>query len=82
MAKRALHSGTGNKTFNNQAQNMPSFRFGNSIQQARICNKHLKKPGGLRHAKEDSINLGRRNAPFRGFADYMSTIEFKKDWRP
>ena len=37
---------------------------------------HLKKLGGLRHAKADSKNLGWHNASFRGFADYMQTDEF------
>ena len=32
--------------------------------------------GGLRHAKLDSINMGWRNASFRGYADYMQTAEF------
>jgi uncharacterized protein (DUF488 family) len=33
--------------------------------------------GGLRRAKPDSINLGWRNASFRGYADYMQTPEFE-----
>jgi uncharacterized protein (DUF488 family) len=37
---------------------------------------HLKKLGGLRHAKADSANLGWHNASFRGFADYMQTDDF------
>jgi uncharacterized protein (DUF488 family) len=37
---------------------------------------HLKALGGLRHAKKDSVNVGWRNASFRGYADYMSTEEF------
>jgi uncharacterized protein (DUF488 family) len=32
--------------------------------------------GGLRHAHKDSINIGWRNASFRGYADYMQTPEF------
>jgi hypothetical protein len=32
--------------------------------------------GGLRHAKSDSLNVGWRNASFRGYADYMQTPEF------
>src|SRR3954447_8079912 len=31
---------------------------------------HLPKLGGLRRAKPDSINVGWRNASFRGYADY------------
>jgi uncharacterized protein (DUF488 family) len=37
---------------------------------------HLPGLGGLRHAKPDSLNLGWRNASFRGYADYMQTPEF------
>lgn len=39
---------------------------------------HMPGLGGLRHAKLDSINMGWRNASFRGFADYMQTPEFKQ----
>ena len=38
----------------------------------------MKELGGLRHAKKDSVNLGWRNASFRGYADYMSTPEFEE----
>ena len=38
---------------------------------------HLKELGGLRHARRDSINLGWRNASFRGYADYMQSPEFE-----
>ncbi len=37
---------------------------------------HMKELGGLRRARADSVNLGWRNASFRGFADYMQTAEF------
>lgn len=37
---------------------------------------HMKDLGGLRHPARDSINLGWRNASFRGYADYMQTPEF------
>jgi uncharacterized protein (DUF488 family) len=37
---------------------------------------HLKELGGLRRAQADSVNLGWRNASFRGFADYMQAEEF------
>lgn len=37
---------------------------------------HLPGLGGLRHAKGDSLNVGWRNASFRGYADYMQTPEF------
>lgn len=39
---------------------------------------HLRKLGGLRHARRDSSNMGWRNASFRGFADYMQTPEFEE----
>jgi uncharacterized protein (DUF488 family) len=39
---------------------------------------HLKTLGGLRHAKKDSVNTGWRNISFRGYADYMSTDEFRQ----
>lgn len=57
----------------------PQFNAENlkqSLKQKHIRYKHLKKLGGFRHANKDSINLGWRNASFRGFADYMATTEF------
>ncbi len=47
------------------------------LRAARIGYVHLKKLGGLRHAKADSKNLGWHNASFRGFADYMQTADFQ-----
>ena len=47
-----------------------------SLKPADIAYVHLKALGGLRHPKKDYINLGWRNASFRGYADYMSTSEF------
>jgi uncharacterized protein (DUF488 family) len=43
------------------------------LRSARIGYVHLRKLGGLRHARRDSPNMGWRNASFRGFADYMQT---------
>jgi uncharacterized protein (DUF488 family) len=43
---------------------------------ARIGYVHLPALGGLRRARTDSVNVGWRNASFRGFADYMQTPEF------
>jgi len=40
---------------------------------------HISGLGGLRRAKEDSLNTGWKNASFRGFADYMQTEEFEKN---
>ena len=48
-----------------------------SLQTHGIQYIHLKDLGGLRHAKKDSVNLGWRNASFRGYADYMATQEFR-----
>ena len=49
-----------------------------SLKQNGIRYKHLKKLGGLRHSRKDSVNLGWRNLSFRGYADYMSTPEFSE----
>jgi Protein of unknown function, DUF488 len=46
------------------------------LRAARIGYLHLRKLGGLRHARRDSLNMGWRNSSFRGFADYMQTSEF------
>ena len=59
----------------------PQFNSGTlqlSLKKEHIRYKHLKKLGGLRHSKKDSINLGWRNVSFRGFADYMATPEFSE----
>src|SRR6266487_969115 len=48
-----------------------------SLQQAGIAYKHLAKLGGLRRTSKDSVNLGWQNTSFRGFADYMATLEFQ-----
>jgi uncharacterized protein (DUF488 family) len=47
------------------------------LRAARIGYVHLRKLGGLRHARRDSPNMGWRNASFRGYADYMQTSEFE-----
>lgn len=39
---------------------------------------HMPRLGGLRHPQRDSLNLGWRNASFRGYADYMQTPEFEQ----
>lgn len=49
-----------------------------SLKLAHIGYRHMKELGGLRHASKDSINKGWTNASFRGFADYMQTLAFKK----
>jgi hypothetical protein len=66
---RSIPRSRHNPQFNREA-------LGPSLRKARIAYVHLKKLGGLRHAKAESKNLGWHNASFRGFADYMQTPEF------
>ena len=47
-----------------------------SLQSEGIEYRWMRNLGGLRHPRKDSINLGWRNASFRGYADYMQTAEF------
>lgn len=46
------------------------------LQDAGIRYEHVKGLGGLRHPRKDSPNTGWRNESFRGYADYMQTVEF------
>ncbi len=48
------------------------------LRNRRIAYRHIKKLGGLRHSRRDSVNAGWRNASFRGYADYMATAEFEQ----
>jgi uncharacterized protein (DUF488 family) len=62
-----------------KSRRVPQFNqnaLAKKLEAAGIRYIHLKELGGLRHAKKDSINLGWRNASFRGYADYMGTDEF------
>lgn len=52
--------------------------FKKSLRKHKIAYTHLSKLGGLRRTNKNSINIGWRNASFRGFADYMQTAEFFK----
>ena len=45
---------------------------------AGIAYVHMSRLGGLRKTRADSVNLGWRNAGFRGYADYMETPEFAR----
>jgi uncharacterized protein (DUF488 family) len=47
-----------------------------ALEAAGIAAMWRKGLGGRRHTKKDSINLGWRNASFRGYADYMQTEAF------
>jgi uncharacterized protein (DUF488 family) len=58
---------------------MPHFTraaFERSLEQRGIGYRHMPELGGLRKPQPDSINLGWRNAGFRGYADYMQRDEF------
>jgi uncharacterized protein (DUF488 family) len=60
----------------------PQFNKGTlpgSLKMAGLSYLHMPGLGGLRHAKRDSINIGWRNASFRGYADYMQTPEFEEN---
>jgi uncharacterized protein (DUF488 family) len=48
-----------------------------ALRRRRIGYVHLPALGGLRHPRKDSINTAWRNASFRGYADYMQTVEFE-----
>jgi len=50
-----------------------------SLKEAGFGYVHIPGLGGLRHAMRDSLNLGWRNASFRGYADYMQTPEFERN---
>jgi uncharacterized protein (DUF488 family) len=47
-----------------------------SLENAGIGYVHMAELGGLRRTTRNSINIGWRNASFRGYADYMQTSEF------
>lgn len=47
-----------------------------TLRRHKIKYSHLPELGGLRHARKDSINPGWHNSSFRGYADYMQTMEF------
>jgi uncharacterized protein (DUF488 family) len=49
-----------------------------ALKKAGLGYLHMPRLGGLRHAKRDSLNVGWRNASFRGYADYMQTPEFEQ----
>jgi uncharacterized protein (DUF488 family) len=64
-----------------KSRHCPQFNLdslSDSLRKALIRYTHIEKLGGLRHSRKDSINLGWRNASFRGYADYMATPEFSQ----
>ena len=64
------------RSFHNPQFNKASLP--RSLKKAGLGYVHMPGLGGLRHAKRDSINMGWRNASFRGYADYMQTPEFEE----
>ena len=50
-----------------------------ALHAAGISYQHIAGLGGLRHPRRDSPNEAWRNLSFRGFADYMQTIDFRKN---
>ncbi|STY28556.1 Uncharacterized conserved protein [Legionella wadsworthii] len=52
--------------------------FAKSLAHQKVAYTHLAKLGGLRKTDKNSINMGWRNASFRGFADYMQTENFRE----
>jgi uncharacterized protein (DUF488 family) len=62
-----------------RSRNNPQFNrdtLSKKLRAAKIGYVHLRKLGGLRRARRDSVNMGWRNALFRDFADYMQSPEF------
>lgn len=64
-----------------RSRHNPQFNkdsLASALNKAGLAYVHIPELGGLRHAKRDSLNVGWRNASFRGFADYMQTLEFER----
>jgi len=64
-----------------RSRNNPQFNedsLPRALKKAGLGYVHLPGLGGLRHAKRDSLNVGWRNASFRGYADYMQTPAFEQ----
>jgi hypothetical protein len=74
--RQARHRRTQYPTIQTQPSVQPGT-LSTKLRAARISYVHLRKLGGLRHARRDSLNMGWRNASFRGFAEYMQTSEFE-----
>ena len=49
-----------------------------SLSGAGVEYQHFRELGGRRRAKPDSLNLAWRNEAFRGYADFMETVEFRE----
>jgi uncharacterized protein (DUF488 family) len=69
---RTIPRSSHNPQFNNDT--LPA-----SLEVAGIRYAHAAGLGGFRRTQPGSLNMGWRNASFRGFADYMQTPEFAKN---
>lgn len=49
-----------------------------NLKKASINYIHFEELGGLRQTIKNSLNMGWRNASFRGYADYMQTDSFSE----
>jgi uncharacterized protein (DUF488 family) len=49
-----------------------------ALARAGVEYRHVRALGGLRRPRGDSVNLGWRNASFRGYADYMQSEAFAR----
>jgi uncharacterized protein (DUF488 family) len=67
---RTIHKSRHNPQFN-----MDSLRA--ELEINGIGYIHIPGLGGLRHTTAGSINTGWTNPSFRGYADYMQTLDFK-----
>jgi hypothetical protein len=64
-----------------RSRHNPQFNrdtFPAALRLAGIGYTHAAGLGGLRRARPDSPNQGWRNVSFRGYADYMQTVEFAR----
>ena len=50
-----------------------------SLSKHNISYMRMKGLGGLRHTTKESLNKAWKNSSFRGYADYMQTLEFSKN---
>jgi uncharacterized protein (DUF488 family) len=65
-----------------RSRHNPQFNrdtFPDALDLARIHYAHVAGLGGFRRADPKSPNMGWRNVSFRGYADYMQTIEFAEN---
>jgi uncharacterized protein (DUF488 family) len=66
---------------------IPASRYNPQFKQAALCRAlqtekidyiYMKALGGLRKPMKNSPNQGWKNVSFRGYADYMQTVEFEQ----